>query len=397
MVDITKFNKGISYIDSKKYNKAISIFKTILREDEFKEAWLNLGVAYKCAGMYEKSRDALLHSCDPRVPLSDGTYTSLYDIGTTNLGLLAYTFEHDEEAKELYKVVLNKNPLNYDTIWNLSLASLRRYFSGKKEDLALCWEYYDYRFKRKGAEGLKNRKKDLLYWDFVSTGDSIVVLIEQGMGDAIMFGRYLSELEKYFDKIYIQCTPEMDYLFDKYNTCRDASETDAKYAVPTCSLGRLLKYIPDGDWLASKRIDTFSPKLRIGCVWQGSSTHLNDNNRSCSAGYFDKLAAYGTLYSINNERKGYINLKCNTWKDTIENLAEVDLVISVDTSIVHLCGALGKPCWVLMPLLDTDFRWGDSSIGYNNLCYDSVDVFRNPNDWEKVFMEVRKRLDASSK
>lgn len=102
------------------------------------------------------------------------------------------------------------------------------------------------------------------------------------------------------------------------------------------------------------------------------------------------------MYTIgpNGPTKGFEHLPSVTWLETIAQLEKVDLVISVDTSIVHLCGSLGKPCWVLMPRLETDWRWGNSTLGFDNMWYDSVSVIRNKNNWDSVFAEVKKLLDG---
>jgi len=392
------FNKALRYIDSKKFDKAAAIFKRQLKDHNFKELWVNLGVAYKGMGNYDKVKECFLKAVDPHLPFSDGKFVESYSLGLSNLGLIAYTFEHDEVAVDIYKQVLAKEPLYYDALWNLAVATLRRFCSGKPEDLSLAWHYYTYRFKRTGALGLKCDKEGIKIWNKKEEhlDSSIVVLIEQGMGDSFMFGRYLSEVQKYFKHVYVQCTPEMNYVFSDYKTCTHVSETDAEYAIPIGSLGMLLDYIPRGDWLKHKYIPKVSNgKLDIGVVWNGNPDHANDANRSCLPGYFDRLKKYGNLYTIgpNPRRKGYTHLEAKTWEDTIKQFSKLDMVISIDSSIVHACGSLGMPCWLLQPKLDTDFRWGDSSAGWNNIWYDSVDVFRNPNDWEKVFNNVEKRLE----
>jgi ADP-heptose:LPS heptosyltransferase len=82
------------------------------------------------------------------------------------------------------------------------------------------------------------------------------------------------------------------------------------------------------------------------------------------------------------------------WEATIKYLEGIDIVVTIDSSMAHLCGSLGKPCIVLMPLFDSDFRWGDSSMGTKNVWYDSVKVIRNDNNWEKVFDSVERELSA---
>jgi ADP-heptose:LPS heptosyltransferase len=114
-------------------------------------------------------------------------------------------------------------------------------------------------------------------------------------------------------------------------------------------------------------------------------------NRSTNMHRFHPLTKYGTLYCLTPGFKGtkHINaLDINSWEDTCEAIEAMDLIITVDTSVAHLAGCLGKECWMLQPLKDTDFRWGLDSMGSKNDWYDSVKVFRNPNSWDVVFKQV---------
>jgi len=393
---IKEFNKAISHLDKREYDKAILLLNKVKRKQEFKEVWLNLGVAYKGKNNMPKVYECFDKALDPKLPLSDGTFKSDWSIALSNLGLAYFAEEKDELAEICYKKVLEKDPLYYDAIWNLSLVKLRQYCSNKFDDLALAWTYYTYRFKRTNATKLTSDKPELMLWDFTSVhkDSCVVVLLEQGMGDNIMFGRYLSELEKYFGKIWIQCTPDMASLFSKYHTASSTSETDAEYTVPMCSLGKILNYIPDGEWLADRYIEKpRSEKLEIMCIWAGNTAHVNAHNRNVPPGWFDKLKAYGNLHSV-VPRKGYSYMEVKDWASTIKYLENIDIVVTIDSSVAHLCGSLGKPCLVLMPLYDSDFRWGDSSMGFDNKWYKSVKVIRNPHSWEKTFQTVHSCLSA---
>ena len=68
------------------------------------------------------------------------------------------------------------------------------------------------------------------------------------------------------------------------------------------------------------------------------------------------------------------------------------MVVSVDTSLVHMCGSLGRECWMLQPLKETDFRWGDSSMGEDNIWYPSVRIIRNPGSWTQTFKIIMDKL-----
>lgn len=393
-IKVKEFNKSIACLDKKEYDKAILLLRRVAKTADFKELWINLAVAWKGKNEFKEAEKCLLKALDPALPFSGYTFAEQYPLGLTNLGLLYFAQEQDDLAIKYYKAALTADPMYYDAIWSMSLAALRQYCSGTRTDLSYCWELYSYRFKRNHPTVLKNKKPGLTMWDFKSSGDSIVVLVEQGMGDAMMFGRYLSFLNKYFKDIYVQCTSEMDYLFSDYHTCRDAIETPCMVGVPMCSLGKILDYIPSGDWLAPK-YNSVGHTGNILCVWSGNPEHSNSLNRNAPPGLFDRFGRYGKLHSFES-RKGYVKLDIKDWETTISYLEQMDTVITIDSSIVHMCGSLGKPCIMLQPLNDGDFRWGSATMGTENMWYDSVTVIRNAGNWIDTMAEAEKCIIAQS-
>jgi hypothetical protein len=154
------------------------------------------------------------------------------------------------------------------------------------------------------------------------------------------------------------------------------------------SLGNLLDHIPSGEFIAYEKPE--NKVLRIGCNWSSKNKHANEFLRNTTAASMLRLRKYGTLYSINPEHNhgGFIKMHSSSWGDTINNIRSLDLVITIDSGIAHLCGAMGVECLVLMPLRNSDFRWGDSSMGTSNLWYPSVRVIRNPGNWDAVMTKV---------
>lgn len=394
------FNKALKYLMNNRPEKALPLFKKLVKDTPYKEIHLNLGNCYKMLGNDEKAKEHYLAACDPHVPFTDNTFVDVYSEGMNNLGMLASKYKNYDVAEEFYYRAISKTPGYTDALWNMANLQLLKYCSNKMSEPEVCWNLYENRFTRtNGAVVLKSRKK-LLPWNGESV-NSLVILAEQGFGDQIQFGRYLSLAEKLVDKITIQCSPQMYPIFDKYATCEDPSETDATHGIGICSLAKIFsKEIPPGDWLREKYNERLlGDRLQIGVTWSGNRNHANDSNRSTTPATFRCLGTYGDLFTLNpteNSTAGFTALDSKGWDKTIKALESVDLVISVDTSIVHLCGALGKPCWVLMPLYDTDWRWGDDSMGHSNVWYSSVKVFRNNGSWENVMKEVCDELKKLS-
>ncbi len=145
---------------------------------------------------------------------------------------------------------------------------------------------------------------------------------------------------------------------------------------------------------------------KVGLVWAGSSTHKNDRNRSM------KLAHLITLGQISGVRlfslqKGDAAIQAKNppagvelvdWTDELKDFADtaalianLDLIIAVDTSLAHLAGAMGKPVWMLLPFVP-DWRW--LLEREDSPWYPSMRLFRQPcrGDWESVIRRMAEEL-----
>jgi hypothetical protein len=151
-------------------------------------------------------------------------------------------------------------------------------------------------------------------------------------------------------------------------------------------------------------------RLRVGIVWAGNPNpdNANDHRRACrledfaALGAVDEIAWFGLQKGRGEERRscGSLTLdplgaEIGDFGDTAAILTHLDLVISIDTAIVHLAGAMGKPVWTLLPFA-SDWRWmlerGDSPW------YPTMRLFRQPRagDWASVFAQVALNLRALS-
>jgi tetratricopeptide (TPR) repeat protein len=384
------YNKATKYLLAGKYEKALQFFK---REPaEFKEKYLNMGNAYRKLGQDSLAESCYVRAASHEVPYVEGGYGP-YPLALNNLGLLAYSRGDDALALQYYNASLVLDPLYFECIWNYGNALLRRYFSsevGTAKDWEQGWKMYEYRFKREtGAVSIDSH---LIRWDGISNGTSICVVTEQGIGDKIMFGRYLSLVASHFDDVYVLCHPSLDCLFSDYKICRTVAESGAACSIPMCSLAGIFGLV-DEKWLEGKFNAIDLSGFNIGVVYSGSSTHANNHNRSCASSYFSKLSSYGNLYSLNpaaSPCRGIKPYTGSTWADTASLVLGLDVVVTVDTSIVHLCGTLGVPCIMIQPLRETDFRWG---LGFEDTpWYSSVRIVEN-NGWDLAFVEVRRLLE----
>jgi hypothetical protein len=303
-------------------------------------------------------------------------------LALTNIGLLMYAYGDDIKAQEYYQKALQADPLHYDAIWNYSSSLLRQCSAGQSQEWSTAWKMYEYRFKRSQPTKCN---RHLPLWDG-SIVDSICVLAEQGIGDKIQFGRYISLLKDYCDKIYVECHESLDVFFSDYECVRVPT---GSYGIPLCSLPGRFVNIPSEKYLPF----TWTGGEKTAVCWWGSPTHANNKYRSCSPHYFKDLAESTGLemVAITNDPKLLVpkNIEkrvVSNWTECVAKLNMCKQLISVDTSLVHLAGSLGIPTIMLQPYKETDFRWG---YGGSNMWYNSVFVVENNQNWDLAFKKVK--------
>lgn len=392
------YNKGTKYLEANNFVKAVQFLKRELKLNEFKELYLNLGNAYKALGEWDKAGECYLKAGDDQVAFASGRFGD-YELSWSNYGLWKYAKGDDDGAIELYAKALDKNPGLMDAIWNYASAALRKHCSRKEVDIVSAWKMYEFRFKRNNPVTI-DRSVEL--WDGISRHDKIVVLAEQGFGDKIMFGRYVKCLRDYCNEVVVQIPPHLDCIFDDVSVCHAAANVvpGDVVGIPICSLAARFGHLDvEAEYLKDKFVGPVygHDTLNVGIEWAGSVTHSNNRNRSIGVERFLQMKVPGVkLFSFKNKApKGITALNTvagESWKPTCEALAGLDLVITVDTSVAHMAATMGIPVWMMQPSVETDFRWGDDSMGEDNIWYPSLKVIRNPGSWDKVFKVVRDKL-----
>ena len=253
-------------------------------------------------------------------------------------------------------------------------------------------------------------------------GQSILLYGEQGLGDVIQFARYAPLVARRGAEVLLYCAPPLARLLRRLPDITDVVPSDR--ACPrtdwACSLmdvpaiwGTDRHSIPDGcPYLAShaRQPPLLSPPrhFRIGIVWAGSPAHAMDHQRSCRLDDFAPLVELpGTEFVSFQVGPRAEELRTTGWRGlireagdavtpfetTADALAEVDLVITVDTAMAHLAGALGRPVWTLLAFAP-DWRW---MLGRTDTpWYPTMRLFRQlaPSDWAGAFREVRRELAA---
>ena len=231
---IQEYNQATNLLNKQKYSKAQTIYKRILAKSQFKEAWINLGNCYRFLDQDQRAWECYQRADDVGIPYMSGIREEHYPLALNNLGLLQFCWGNDRGAIEYYDLALQCDPNFADAAWNRATALLRQASSGVG-DFHYAFEQYEWRFKKNPPVQLKNDVAGLKVWDG-SRVPSLVVLAEQGLGDNIMWSRYLPLLASKVDKLWVQCDHSIQVLFEDYNTCFMVSETDATHGVPMCRL-----------------------------------------------------------------------------------------------------------------------------------------------------------------
>lgn len=377
---MSNFNRGTRLLAAGRYAKALQYFKRELSVTSYKELYLNLGNCCHELGQHNQALDYYLQAASSNVAFADGT-TGNYPLALNNIGYLKNSCGHTAASIDFYHKALAIDPLYSECIWNLANSTL------KLSNCATGWQLYEYRFNR-GVNSVAMPAGPR--WDFTSSHASISVIAEQGIGDKIQFARYLPLLDNYFDSITVVCDTSLADLFPGYAT---TTVITSDCIMPLCSLAQHFGIVDAVDCYSKDYFDL--PGFNIGVVATGSATHVNDRHRSTSLNYFARLAPYGKLWSLNPGDARHAKIvpcQATSWADTIKLVRSLDLVVTVDTSIVHLAGTMGIPVLMLQPLLNTDFRWG--MPGDKNVWYPSVTVIDNPGNWDAVFSVVEGVVDA---
>jgi len=285
------------------------------------------------------------------------------------------------------------------------------------------WHQYEWRKKREEPVAARSYPQPLWLGEEDIAGKTLFIYWEQGLGDTIQFCRYAKLAEGRGAKVVVSVQEPLRRLLEGISPTTQIIGQREKpikfdYHCPLLSMplafGTTLETIPSeqryiwaderlrAQWEARLSAKT---KPRIGVVWSGSTGHTNDHNRSIElAEWRPLLGAEADWVSLQKEVRtsdegilqdigltGFFGDDLSDFSDTAALLDLMDLVITVDTSVAHLAGAVGKPVWILLPF-NPDWRWlldRDDSPWYP-----SARLFRQQRigDWAGVLDRVRTEL-----
>lgn len=379
--------------------------KAVKLQPQNADAWNNYGNALLESG---REPDAL-NAYDKALGLRAGFAQALFNKGKALAALERYA-----EAGLAYEAALALNPHYEEAKWHLSWVRL------VLGDFAQGWQLFESRWTV--AElGNVRLYGQLPQWlgQAPIAGKSLLLYHEQGLGDTLQFCRYVPLLQALGAQVSLAVQPTLVSLLAGQwpgvtvaESFADVSGFD--WATPLMSLplavGTTLETVPaEVPYLrvpAPTALES-SGRPRVGIVWSGSTTHKNDKNRSMP------LATLAPLLSLPIDwvclqpelrETDLAWLKAHPevvlqrpalpdFVTTAQIIAGLDLVITVDTSVAHLAGALGQPVWVLLPT-GCDYRWLLERAG--SPWYPTARLFRQKDrgDWAGVLSRVAEALTA---
>jgi Tfp pilus assembly protein PilF len=424
--------------------EAIACYEQALRiNPDFPQAWNNVGVAHHKAG-----RSARAVDCHRRaIALQPGVSSNYNNLANAlrglsqpgeaireieaglriepssailrlNLGDALREAGRIQESVAAYDELLRMEP-------SLAEAHFGRGFSLLLAgDMAAGWDEYEWRWRLKDHPPPRELPQPSWQGEPLD-GARILVHAEQGAGDCIQFARFIPELVLRGATVILECPGPLVRLCRTIQGVREVIPKGSPLpafdrSCALMSVPRFLKTTLDSvpapvPYLRAPEKGPELPRdarakssdLKVGLVWAGAPGHRNDRHRSIPLELLEPLLTHaGTVFynlQLRPDLGGashpleaqMINLASliKDYSDTAALVAQLDLVISVDTSVAHVAGALGRPVWLLLPFAP-DWRW---LLGREDSpWYPIMRLFRQPQpgDWTAVVKHVETELDA---
>jgi tetratricopeptide (TPR) repeat protein len=397
-------------------DQAMASYQQALRlNPESAEVYNNLGTIHRSRHEYARALEYYQRALEFRPNFADAL---------TNVGHVYKVQGHALEAGVCYDQSLRIDPHHAMARYSRAVMLLAA------GDWERGWSEYESRFS---CEGFGRRAFVQPRWSGEPlAGRTLLVHAEQALGDAIQFARFIALLERFDGPVVFEIPATLEVLFKQAGfrnlVARNQTLPHFDVHLPLLSapqvLGTTLETIPASvPYLSAdpRRIEFWRRELgatetfRVGIAWQGNPGYLGDRLRSIPLRHFRTLARPGVeLVSLQkgvgteqlNEIEGQFAVRnlgpqldtdtdAGPFMDTAAIMMNLDLVITSDTAVAHLAGALGVPVWVALPL-SPDWRWLDERE--DSPWYPTMRLFRQSHfdDWTEMFAEIGAALQVEA-
>jgi tetratricopeptide (TPR) repeat protein len=397
-------NLGKALVATGRTDEAVSACRRAVElRPDLAEAHNNLGTALAATGRLPAAISAYEAALRLQPDLAQAHH---------NLSLAFYQGLRLDQAEAACRKAIQLRPEFADA--HLTLGTIR-FLRG---DLPGAWPEYEWRWKATGRRRPPMKLGGAL-WDGSDLGGGTLLLhAEQGLGDTIQFARFVSPAARRCGRVVLYCPPELCGLLRNLHGPHSTAAWDQPPPAfdahcPLMSLPRLfnteLANIPaKTPYLSAdsarktawkSRLDG-QDGLKIGLAWAGNPAHAADRDRSIPPAELAPLGRLpGTrLISLQKGQAAGAGMALTDWTGELHDLADtaalienLDLVVTADTAIAHLAGALGRRVWVLLPFVP-DWRW--MLDREDSPWYPTMRLFRQKakGDWTWPIEEVVKAL-----
>jgi Tfp pilus assembly protein PilF len=400
---------GLVAFQSGQAERSIALFdRAIAIRRDFPEAYDNRGTALYALNRFEEA----VASYDRALRLKPD-----YAVSHSNrAGALGDLGRHEDAVASYQKsIALSPDSAKVHRNFSMCLLRLGRFDVG--------WREYEWRRQIDNRLSARQYAQPIWTGQESSKNKTIFIYPEQGLGDTIQFCRYAAMLAAQEANIVLSSPTLLHGLIATLHPAITViGESDVPdhfdFHCPLMSLPLAFgtdldtipafpNYLSADDALRSGWTARLGPKdkPRIGVVWSGSRLHKNDANRSIPFSLFQSILSGGADWlSLQNELRPaeadlvlasssirYVGDALKSFSDTAALIDQLDLVITVDSSVAHLAGALGKPAWILLPF-NADWRWLRDRR--DSPWYPTARLFRQAalGDWPTVLEAVKSEL-----
>lgn len=387
------------------WDNAQACFSKVVELDpEFAESYNYLGVVLRYKGLIEEAK-----YCYRKAIEKNPNYFEAFH----NLGNCLKLTNDFQEAEGAYCRALELKPDFEEACFSLGTLYLLcgQYNKG--------WKLYDARLNWR-----RKFRLDIPIWQGEElAGRRILLFYEQGFGDMLQFIRYATKVAKVAKKTTVWIQKPLERLLvsaqNLFSVCTNTRKIDPREFDFACSIFSLpakfqlgenmlttqIPYIHSTDDIIKKWDKKIAKqagnKVKVGFIWAGNPKHLDDHNRSIPfeviTTLFDNEAVCWVSLQIGKKAKELKKVRqeildCGEelvdFAETAGVIANLDLVIAVDTAVAHLAGAMGKKTWLLLPHRG-EWRWGLTED--SNPWYPATRIFRQhtPGDWQEVLTRVK--------
>lgn len=396
------YNLGLILSRTHRFREAIGCYQEVLNQTpNDSDAWFNLGAALIPLGEWDEAVACYrrAHELSPVDP----------DI-CNNLAVSMLEHGDPEAAAAWFEKMLEQHPGNPEFQFRLAATRLAQ---GRWSE---TWELYE---SRRRIAGVRRSRLTIPQWHGEPlAGKRILLLPEEVSSENLMMLRYPDELVRLGASVDFLASPQLQALcrrsFQQARTIDGfAADTHFDYQCQLMNLLPGLKLTPETifapqAYLKAREIprpeSCSTGKINVGICWAGQPDHANDHNRSLPNFYtlapiisnhrvrlhslqVGPRAVEAASFGLNDPTARLRDLDA-----AASFIQHLDLVISVDTPIAHLAGALGKPTWLLLPLMP---EWHWYPYGKTATWYPSMRIFRQAayRDWDEVIGRVAAELE----